>query len=358
MRGASLLALPLVLLSVAAVTRAQTRQPESPAIEIARTVARTAERLVETKQQGQVRAMRADNLRAIARLRQMGRPAIEALRSALEPKNNYVTASSAAYALYLLEPAQVHTSVEALMVQMNKMMFTDDMLAQKLILAIGAPAVPTLTHHLNDSMVIQLLGAMGSNARSAVPALKGVLGTKNVEVAATLAAIGTPDAINAAVPVLIDALKDPNNPNASSAVIALGNLKSLGRVAIPEVRQTLRSTNPDTRLYAAIALADMGDTENAVGALSTLIQNKDLHGRFAAIQKLGSLGPKAKSAVPALVTVISDSTDKRYGDRAMAATALTKIDPNSAETKAVLRKATGESMLKVHMEKQGLRPQL
>jgi len=217
----------------------------------------------------------------------MGPPAIEALRSALNIKNNYVSTSSAAYTLFLLDPAQVHTSVEALMAQMNKMMFTDDMLAQNLIIAIGAPAVPILTHHLNDSMVIQLLGAMGSNARSAVPALKSVLGTKNVEVAATLAAIGTPDAVGAAVPVLIKALEDPNNPHASSAVIALGNLKALGRAAIPQVRQTLRSTNPDTRLYAAIALADIGDTANAVNALSTLIQNKELHGRHAA----GRRGP-------------------------------------------------------------------
>lgn len=50
---------------------------------------------------------------------------------------------------------------------------------------VRQPARTTI-RHLNDSMVLDILGDLGLEARNAVPALKEVLGTRNVEVAAAV----------------------------------------------------------------------------------------------------------------------------------------------------------------------------
>jgi HEAT repeat protein len=329
---------------------------ESNVIETARTIALATTQLMETKEPMAVNRLKANIDQAIQRLKQMGEPARLELQKVLGEKRSHVTLSSAAYALYLADPTQVDTAVEALVKQMNRMGFTDLMLPERLVMAIGSPAVPTLTRHLNNSMVVQLLGSMGSAARDAVPALKNTLGKNNVEVAAALVKIGSDEAVAAAKPVLLEALKDPNNPHAKMAVIALGELGSKAHDAILSIRRALNAVDPDTRLYAASALADVGDTEFATKALAELIQNKELHRRYVAFSKLSSLGSQAKSAIPELVKVLQDDME-RYGDRALAAASLTSIDPNNPEVAATLQKASREPELRFHLQKQGLLPQ-
>jgi HEAT repeat protein len=327
---------------------------EAEILNTARTIALATEQSVTAKDATTRARLSVRINQATQRLKQMGEPGRLVLQKALKEKRDYVTACSAAYALYLLNPSQVETAVEALMMQMNRVMFTDLALAQRLILAIGAPAVPVLAHHLNDSMVIHLLGAMGPNANSAVPALKRVLGTSNVEVAAALVAIGSADAVAAAKPVLLAALKDPNGPHAKMAVESLGQLGPRAADAVPQVRRALNAVNPDTRLQAAITLADLGDTAAATEALAGLIKDKELHGRFAALQKLSDMGPKAKAAVGALIEVLSDDTDTRHGDRALAAAALISIDPRNPAAAAAIQKASRDPKLRPLLQKRGL----
>jgi HEAT repeat protein len=346
------LSLLLGLGSIVGLAQSNTRELE--VLEAARTVSLVTEQLVMTKDATTRSRLSVRINQATQRLREMGEPGRLALQKALKEKRDYVTACSAAYALYLLNPGQVEAAVEALMMQMNRVMFTDQMLAQRLIIAIGPPAVPVLVHHLNDSMVIQLLGAMGPNARNGVTALKGVLGTANVEAAAALVAIGSDEAVAAAKPVLLAALKDPNSPQAKTAVESLGQLGSRASEAAPQVRRALNAVNPDTRVQAAITLADLGDTATATKALAGLIKDKELHGRFAALQKLSDMGPKAKPAVPALIEVLSDSTDTRYGERALAAAALMNIDPKNPAAAAAIQNASRDQKLRPLLKKRGL----
>ncbi|MCH8838557.1 MAG: HEAT repeat domain-containing protein, partial [Candidatus Marinimicrobia bacterium] len=167
----------------------------------------------------------------------------------------------------------------------------------------------------------------------------------------------TDAAIDAAMPVLLGALEDPNNYYAKMAVISLGELGLKAGDAVPSVRQALKSVDPDTRTYAAIALADIGDTEFATNALAELIQDKELHGRHLVLKKLSSLGSQANSAIPVLINLLLDDADKRYGDRALAAVALNDIDPNNSAVVSALRTAWRDKKLSVHLQKRGLLPE-
>jgi hypothetical protein len=238
-------------------------------------------------------------------------------------------AAAAAFALFVAEPARVDSAVEGLLVQMDRMMFFDPHLAQQLITEIGTPAVPTLVKHLDEGMVIEVVRALGPQAKSAVPALIERLGTGNVDVAAALAAIGTSDAIAKAKPVLINALEDVSSPLAKPAVETLGGLGTHAKEAIPAVRRALKATDPDTRMFAAIALVEMGDMTTGVQALGELIRVNAVENEFAAFEELRMLGAKAKAAREALLDVARTPDAKRAEERVEAVSTLLAVDPKN-----------------------------
>lgn len=264
--------------------------------------------------------------------------------------SSHLTRSAAAYGLYLADAGRVDTVVAVLIQEMNRTAFSNTRIAQSLILAIGRPAVPTLLKHTQNAMVLNLLGAMGPKAESAVPTLKEQLGTENTEVAATLAAIGTADAVNAAKPVLVRALSDPTSPDIRMALAALGSLGSRARDAAPRIQDVIEKGTPEGRLYAAVALADVGVTETASRELGRLLSDQGIENRYPALQKLAELGPRAKTAVPALLRTLEDNGDTRLGERADAAAALQRIAPRDPRVRTALKTAAEDPKLRAEME--------
>lgn len=330
-------------------------QQQSLVVETARAIAQATEQQLQAQEPAQRAELRATIDRLTGRLRTTPNARSE-LESVLAGTASYLTMSAAAYALYLVDTSRVNIAVDALLRQSDRVMFANQPLAQRLILVIGAPAVPALVRHADNAMVVHLLGSMGPAAAAGVPSLVARLGTNNVEVAAALVRIGTPQATAAARPVLQNVLRDPLGPDAKAASIAAGGLGSAGGDLSPLLRNAAIRGTPDTRLYAAIALAAVGDTASSSGALAVLVRDKELHGRYAALRQLGALGVQARAAVPALIQVLLDDTDKRYGDRALAAEALLKIDSGNPDVRAALAKAATNAELRLHLERQGVVP--
>jgi hypothetical protein len=176
------------------------------------------------------------------------------------------------------------------------------------------------------------------------------LGTENTEVAATLAAIGTADAVKAAKPVLVRALSNPTSPDIRMVLAVLGLLGSRARDAAPRIQDVIDKGTPDGRLYAAVALADVGVTEAASRELGRLLSDQGIENRYPALQKLAELGPRAKTAVPAPLRTLEDNSDTRLGERADAAAALQRIAPRDPKVRTALKEAAEDPKLRVEME--------
>lgn len=273
------------------------------------------------------------------------------LTALLGRKLDYTTACSAAFALYSVDQTQAEVALERLLDQIRQFGFADTSFAESLIIRMGQQGVPHLVKHIDESMAIDLLGRLGSDAEAAVPNLKSILGSNNVQVARALAHIGTPDGQEAAKPILLAALKDLSSPETANVVIALGKMTNFSDEVIPEIRTALQSTNPDIKLYAALSLADLGETETAVAALGESIENQNLHNRYLAFAKLEALGTAAKTAVPALTNVLATH---RSEEGVWAYSALDRIDKDNIEFKRALQEAKKSKSFRQLLKKEGL----
>jgi len=254
--------------------------------------------------------------------------------------------SASAFTLGTASPADADAAVEALLRQMNRAMFADPDTQHHLIVALGARAVPALLRHLNDSMVLGILGDIGPEAKSAVPALKAILGTRNVEAAKALVEIGTDDAVAAATPVLQRVAADPFDPWAKAAAIALGETgRRSAQSSVPILRRLLAAPDSDTRMYSAFALARLGDTETAAKALGTMVRERALDDPFPALAALTEMGTAALPARDDLIALTLDAAYGKSEHRAEAATALAKIAPRDPKVVSALRAASADLAL-------------
>jgi HEAT repeat protein len=256
--------------------------------------------------------------------------------------------------LYVLEPTAADTVVEVLIGQMRRMAFANVRFARSLILAMGPSAVPALTRHLNDPLVLGVLGAMKGGAGAAVPALQRAVSNGNVEIAATLAAIGTPEAVSAARPVLLRALAEHHSPHLKMAVVAVGELGAEGGEAAEPLRRLLTHRDRDVRLYAASALADVGHVAEAATALGDLAVDTTVHNRHLAVSKLGLLGAQGRPAVPRLIELLRASDARRFGERAEALIALQRIDPADLTVRQAILTASGDPQVRAELIRRGV----
>jgi hypothetical protein len=93
-----------------------------------------------------------------------------------------------------------------------------------------------------------------------------------------------------------------------AAADALGRI---GKPAIPQLIESLKSENPEVRLISAQVLARMGsDAEEAVPHLVPLLEDSDQRIRKAAARALGRIGPEAAAAVPGLMQTLLEEAAK------------------------------------------------
>jgi HEAT repeat protein/tetratricopeptide (TPR) repeat protein len=137
----------------------------------------------------------------------------------------------------------------------------------------------------------------------------------------------------AAIPPLIEALKDPESKVRYHSLSALVNLMynatppDLG-VVIPTVTELLKDADRGTRWQAALLLGKIGPRSRAAVPLLTQTLSDDYDAaRSSAAYALGEIGPDSKVAVPALLKLLKDPD---ANVRESAATALAKVEPGSA----------------------------
>jgi HEAT repeat protein len=188
------------------------------------------------------------------------------------------------------------------------------------------------------------LGRMGPRAKDTVPALVDALQDPHAHVAEAAASAlrriaGTPSSAGPPTPLpapgpvelpavidLIDMLRHENAHLRRIAVVALGETRSVGNDAIPELVEGLDDKDDAVRREAARALGKIGAA--AVPSLVVALGDApDDRVRVSAAEALGRIGPRATVAIPALIAALKHADD---AVRDAAAAALLLIGPPAA----------------------------
>ncbi len=142
--------------------------------------------------------------------------------------------------------------------------------------------------------------------------------------AASMLASVRPRPTKEAITALAHLLADEDREVRRDAALALGKAGPTAADAIPALRKATKDRDEEVCIQAAEALVHAGETQEAVAALAAMISGQESSvDRWKAAQVLGSLGPKAKDALPVLEAALK-SDDGNL--RVTAASALFKID--------------------------------
>ncbi len=178
------------------------------------------------------------------------------------------------------------------------------------------------------------LGRLGAKSEASVGDLIRILDDSDDGVrdaaSGALAGIGKP-----AVPALVRALGNGDPIFLQAVVDTLGRI---GPVAVPRLRDNLRDRDEPviSRAYTAMALAQIADRDDAVvPALTDALADPESDVRMSAAEALGHAGAAARSAVPELARVATDSREELLV-REFAIAALAKVDPGSADVERAL----------------------
>jgi HEAT repeat protein len=182
---------------------------------------------------------------------------------------------------------------------------------------------------------IFILGQIGPNARTAVPALLKLLqdcnGGLRIATVATLGLIG-PDA-RAAIPALASVFQESDDMTRLSIVSALIRIGDPDREAAGTLSKLAHELRGKRHVPAAMALwLVYGEPQPALDMLRTREDIVDWENFCIAADFLGTIGPEAKPAIPILVEAFND---KREMIRECAAKALQRIDPKATPRQAI-----------------------
>jgi HEAT repeat protein len=193
---------------------------------------------------------------------------------------------------------------------------------------IGSPAISALSEvaktHENYNVrtyAIIILGSMESAAKEAVPTLIQLLNDeiKYVRLAAAQA-IGKIDETKSEValpvlpvlPVLLVLLQDEDRDVRIGAVFGIGDFGKHAENALPKLLEALNDPDQVVRALVCPVIGNVGiASENAINALiKVLFDEKAENYRYRAANSLGEFGPRASSAVPALLETMKKLDEK------------------------------------------------
>lgn len=272
---------------------------------------------------------------------------VPVLRKALakDPRERYATARGMATALRLVRGTTAPPTLVELpplredwldLVERNDDANRSDRadVLQGLVMTLAVGDVP------ERCVAALTLGRMGPRAKDAVPALVEALNDPHPHVAEAAASAlkriaGTPSpAAEPTTPTptpgpvesppvidLIDMLRHEDASLRRTAVVALGEKRSVGRDAIPKLVEVLEDEDEAVRREAARALGRIGAAA-AVPSLVVALSDAPDVVRVSAAEALGLIGPRATVAIPALIAALKHADD---GVRDAAACALVRI---------------------------------
>lgn len=208
-------------------------------------------------------------------------------------------------------------------------------------IALEERAVPALVDARRDEdarvrmLATSALGNLGPTAAAALPVLLEALRDPDslgigVHLDYAIGSIGA-----AAVPGLVEALADDHDLVRRRAVSALGAIGPDASDAIPALLQALTSADEGDRFSIGLALREIG-YKKEVSSYVTDLKSASLLVSSDAVKALGELGPEATEALPALIDLIRDRGSLLRRD---AVIALSKIGPRGSEAVAPLVQA-------------------
>lgn len=196
--------------------------------------------------------------------------------------------------------------------------------------------IPILAEMLDDARqqkwhadIIHALIRLGG-AGKAVPAIARLLRDEDKSIkSAAITALGK-SGDSAAASILADALvSEEQVVYRRSIAAALANIGSAAKAATPTLTNALDDADAWVRFLALVALVNADCApEDAVDVLAEKLTDADGHFLYYAAGALGRLGPRARTAVPALLRASKDASSDFY--RQCLAEALKKIDPDAA----------------------------
>jgi HEAT repeat protein len=162
------------------------------------------------------------------------------------------------------------------------------------------PLLPVLTTALRDAkagwQAIFLLGEIGPEAAAAIPSL--IVALKQEKVPRPLrmppsSAIALGKVGIAAVPELLECLRDAQPRVRASAAIALGFVGPKAKAAVPALAKLLADHAPEVRQAAALNLGEIDlHTEELPAVLAALIRDDDIFVSASAASLLQRIDPE------------------------------------------------------------------
>jgi HEAT repeat protein len=177
---------------------------------------------------------------------------------------------------------------------------------------IGWPAVDALSEAVRKgspaakNQALLALGRMGPQARDALDLLRDVL-REGKPAERVLAASALGEMGPAAEPAIADLCQAMRDPDKKLSQAAARSLFNLGANAVPGIRDLLADELMEVRLTALQALAMLGpEARKAVPEVRQLLEDPEAPVRAWAAHTLSSMGPAARDAIPALLASMKD----------------------------------------------------
>ena len=192
------------------------------------------------------------------------------------------------------------------------------------------------------------LTSAGVRAEGAVPGLHDALhdtahAAVRWQAAMILGSLG-PSAGQTSVPVLTEALSDPDPQVRAAAAEALGNIGQVAAPALPKLYVLLRDVDADVRRKTVEALPNIARDTSMIGLLIGALSDSAPEVRRSAVTALGALGTPTDRVIEALAHALTDSW---AAVRAAAALALAQIGPAARASRTALLAARRDSNAQV-----------
>ena len=175
------------------------------------------------------------------------------------------------------------------------------------------------------------LGCRGERPNDLTEQLKSSDATARRSAARALGALGTDAAF--ATPALEAALADEDSEVRRLATFALGQIGPAAQSTLPALAKLLKDQQLSVRLSAAFA-AQKIEPANEI-YVPVLVQAMQM-GEGGVIVSVGRMGPEAAWAVPTLIALLKDG---RPGIRRLSAETLGRIGPGARAAEAALQTA-------------------